>query len=78
MAHATRGLAATFIASTLALAACGGNDNVRGGGPAENQGNLTEEAYGPQNGPMDLPPEKNGAQPQDDAATARSNVSNSH
>ena len=55
MAHATRGIAATFVASTLALAACGGNDNVRGGGPAENQGNLAEETNGPQNGVVDTP-----------------------
>lgn len=61
MAHATRGIAATFVASTLALAACGGGDNVRGGGEAENQGNLTEEPYGRQNGVVDTPT-ANGSQ----------------
>ena len=55
MAHATRGIAATFVASTLALTACGGGDNVRGGGPGENQGNLAEERFGPQNGVVDTP-----------------------
>src|SRR5207237_10817993 len=56
MAHATRGIAATFVASTLALAACGGTgENTRGGGPAENQGNEAEQTFGPQNGGADTP-----------------------
>ena len=46
MAHATRGIAATFVASSLALAACGSSgENVRGGGPAKNQGNVAEEPF---------------------------------
>lgn len=56
MAHATRGLTATFVASTLALAACGSSgEKARGGGPAENQGNLAEEPYAPVNGTVDTP-----------------------
>ena len=56
MAHATRGIAATFVASTLALAACGSSgENARGGGPAENAGNLAEEPYSPVNGTLDTP-----------------------
>lgn len=62
MAHATRGIAATFVASTLALAACGGTgENARGGGPAKNEGNLTEEPYAPQTAPNDTPT-ANGSQ----------------
>ena len=46
MAHATRGIAATFVASSLALAACGSSgESVRGGGPAKNQGNVAEEPF---------------------------------
>ena len=61
MAHATRGIAATFVASTLALAACGSTgENARGGGPAKNEGNLTEEPYNPVNGTVDTP-SRNGA-----------------
>ncbi|HYD13974.1 MAG TPA: hypothetical protein VEC11_14080 [Allosphingosinicella sp.] len=65
MAHATRGIAATFVASSLALAACGqAGENVRGGGPAKNQGNVAEEPFANVAGPNDTP-SRNGA----DAAT---------
>ena len=56
MAHATRGFAATFVASALALAGCNNvGENARGGGPAKNQGNLTEEPFAPPNGIVDTP-----------------------
>jgi hypothetical protein len=62
MAHATRGFAATFVASALALTACsGGGDNVRGGGEAENQANHTEGPFAPSNGTVDTPTD-NGAE----------------
>ena len=62
MAHATRGVAATFVASALALASCNNTgENARGGGPAKNQGNLTEEPYAPPNGTVDTP-RGNGAE----------------
>lgn len=62
MAHATRGIAATFVASALTLATCSGtDDSSRGRGPAENQANLAEPAGGPGNGVVDTPT-ANGSQ----------------
>ena len=56
MAHATRGFAATFVASALALAGCQNSpDSTRGGGPGENQSNLTEEGFAPSNSEADSP-----------------------
>ena len=84
MAHATRGIAATFVASTLALAACGGTgENTRGGGPAKNQGNATEEPFQGGNGVVDTPtrdslndPAGNAPGPHENAANAPANVGN--
>jgi hypothetical protein len=83
MAYATRGIAASFVGSMLALAACGGGDPARGGGPAENQGNMLEQPFQRTNGVIDTPsrdslndPASNAPGPHENAVNARTNVGN--
>lgn len=77
MAHATRGIAATLFASTLALAACGGSDPARGGGPGENQGNMMEEPFQPTNGVVDTPSRDSLDDPTGNSPAAHDNAMNS-